>query len=290
MSSVPPFDTSDYPPEWVGDPAQFDHVGNRLKGYVTAWSKAFTKAETNVNDFDADPSDELRDLANASFDRMEVAFIAMSNMYEAAVYLAGEDPDLMEKASKMMWKFAGYDKKRDDLERVLKTGYKKLNAAKDLAASKARDDAAKASLKAAISAQASSSATAAAATATPTISAVYCEALKPKTQLSTECRPEVYQEWKSSIKAWMEMSGFDKGSFETRTELVKKCLSTEFAVQIKPFLTDGADPTGPHGIFEVIDQAYQRAYPLFAKDHQEDHDLRGRRRLLRQVHGHAEGG
>ena len=54
-------------------------------------------------------------------------------------------------------------------------------------------------------------------------------------------------------------------SLETCTELVKKCLSTEFAVQIKPFLTDGADPTGPHGVFEVIDQAYQRAYPLFAK-------------------------
>ena len=46
---------------------------------------------------------------------------------------------------------------------------------------------------------------------------------------------------------------------------IKKCLSTEFAIQIKPFLTGNSDPEGPHGIFEVIDQAYQKAYPLFAK-------------------------
>ena len=83
--------------------------------------------------------------------------------------------------------------------------------------------------------------------------------------MSTECKQEVYTEWKSSIKARMEMSGFDRGTFNTRTELIKKCLSTEFAIQIKPFLVENADPKGPQGIFEVIDLVYRRAYPIFAK-------------------------
>ena len=50
-----------------------------------------------------------------------------------------------------------------------------------------------------------------------------------------------------------------------RTEPIKKCLTTEFAIQIKPFLVENMDPKGPQGILEVIDQAYKRAYPIFFK-------------------------
>ena len=41
--------------------------------------------------------------------------------------------------------------------------------------------------------------------------------------------------------------------------------SLEFSIQIKPFLTKNSDPEGPHWIFKVIHQAYQKSYPLFAK-------------------------
>ena len=51
----------------------------------------------------------------------------------------------------------------------------------------------------------------------------------------------------------MEMSGFNNGTFNTRTELVKKCLTTDFWIQVQPFLTGNSDPDGPQGIFEVID-------------------------------------
>ena len=63
----------------------------------------------------------------------------------------------------------------------------------------------------------------------------------------------------------MERSGFNNCTFDTCTELVKTCLTTEFSIQIKPFLTKNSDPDRPHGIFKVIDQCYQQAYPLFAK-------------------------
>ena len=265
MASVPPFDPSEVAPDWIGDKDQFTYFGNRIKGFISSWRKAFTKAETNVTEFYNDPSDEMKELAQQSFQNMEVTFAAMANSYEMAAYVAGEVPELQEKATKMMSKFSSYEAERDLLESRLKEGFKRLRTCKDHAEAKARTDAATASINAAARVTSSAQATAGAAAPTPDISAVYCEALRPKTQLSTECKPEVYAEWKSSIKAWMEMSGFDRGSANTRTELIKKCLSTEFAIQIKPFLVDNAEPNGPQGIFAVIDSAYKRAYPIFAK-------------------------
>ena len=88
MASVPPFDSADIPAEWVGDAAQFNHLGNKVKGYVTQWKMAWQKASANVKDFSADPSEDMKDLANSSFQKMEVAFYAMANAYEAVVYIA----------------------------------------------------------------------------------------------------------------------------------------------------------------------------------------------------------
>ena len=101
MASLPPFDSADIPAEWVGDAAQFNHLGNKVKGYVTQWKMAMQKASGNVNDFSADPSEDMKDLANSSFQKMEVAFYAMANAYEAVVYIAREDADLKTKAASM---------------------------------------------------------------------------------------------------------------------------------------------------------------------------------------------
>ena len=106
MASVPPFDSADIPAKWVGDAAQFTHLWNKVKGYVTQWKMAWQKASGNVKDFSADPSEDMKDLANSSFQNMEVAFYAMANAYEAVVYIAGEDADLKTKAASTKAKFA----------------------------------------------------------------------------------------------------------------------------------------------------------------------------------------
>ena len=130
---------------------------------------------------------------------MEVAFYTMANAYEAVVYIASEDADLKTKAANMKAKFAQYETNRDDLEAALKAGHRKLAAAKQAAEDTARDNANKASIPAAISASAANATTAAAAGPTSGVSSVYYEALKPKTLLSTDCRPDVYLEWKQSL-------------------------------------------------------------------------------------------
>ena len=71
MATVPSFDSTDMPVEWVGDSAQFTHYGNKVKGYVTQWKMAWGKANANVKDFAADLSEDLKDLANSSFQKIE---------------------------------------------------------------------------------------------------------------------------------------------------------------------------------------------------------------------------
>ena len=59
-----------------------------------------------------------------------------------AAYVAGEEPELQEKATKMMSKFSSYEAERDLLESRLKEGFKRLRTCKDHAEAKARTDAA----------------------------------------------------------------------------------------------------------------------------------------------------
>ena len=76
MAGVPPFDSSEVAPEWIGDKDQFTHYSNKIKGYISSWRKAFTKAETNVTEFYNDQSDEMKELAQQSFQDMEVTLTA----------------------------------------------------------------------------------------------------------------------------------------------------------------------------------------------------------------------
>ena len=71
MAGVPPFDASEVAPEWIGDRDQFTHISNKIKGYISLWRKAFTKAEVNVTEFYNDPSDEMKELAQQSFQNPE---------------------------------------------------------------------------------------------------------------------------------------------------------------------------------------------------------------------------
>ena len=103
----------------------------------------------------------------------------------------------------------GSQHERDQLEKHLKEGFKKLQSGIEVAEAKAREDSAMVSMTAAGKVAQSSGDAAAAAMATPELSGAYYEALKPKTMLSTECKPKVNAEGKSSIKAWMGMSWFD---------------------------------------------------------------------------------
>ena len=63
----------------------------------------------------------------------------------------------------------------------------------------------------------------------------------------------------------MKLSGFNKGSNTARTDIIKKFLSTEFTIQIRPFSTKGANPDGSGGFMEVIASANSPLYPVFAK-------------------------
>ena len=108
MATVPPFDSADIPAEWVRDSAQFTHFGKKVKGYVTQWKMAWGKANANVKDFSADPSEDMKDLANSSLQKMEVAFYAITNAFEAVVCIAGDNTDLKTKAAGMKAKFAQY--------------------------------------------------------------------------------------------------------------------------------------------------------------------------------------
>ena len=187
MAGIPPFDSSEVAPDWIGDADHFTHYSNKIKGYISAWRKALTKADTNVREFCHEPSDEMKELAQQSFQNMEVTFAAMSNSYEMAVFVAGEEPALVEKATKMMAKFKAYELERDTLEAQLKEGFKRLRKAKETAESKARTDAATASMTAAAKVNLAAGATAAAAAPTPEVSAVYAarrSGQKPRCQPS----------------------------------------------------------------------------------------------------------
>ena len=254
-------DPSEIPPEWVGDSAKFTHYVNQMKARVSNWKKLKTKAEQAIMDLVDDPCEDLKNLAVNAYDAMNENFAIVTQYYEWAHVLAGEDATLKSKADKMIAKCNEYDADRVAIESRLKGGMKALRTKK----AKQEEEDRKATAKANAEAAANAAASAAAPDPTPDVASVYCEALKPKTQLSTDCRPDVYMEWKTSLKAWMELSGFNKGSNAARTEIIKKCLSTEFAIQIRPFLIEGADPDGSGGIMEVIESAYNRSYPIFAK-------------------------
>lgn len=191
MAGVPAFDPSDIPPEWIGDKSQYQHYSNKLKGSITAWRKVFTKVDRNVREFVNDPLDEMKDLSQQSFQNMEVAFAPMANAYDMLGLLAGTNDAPKENVQKKMLKFSSYEGEGDELEALLKNGFKRLRASKEIAEAKARTDKAAASAAAAAQATASAGAKAEAAATTPDISAVYCQALKPKSQLSTECKPKV---------------------------------------------------------------------------------------------------
>ena len=259
------FDPANIDPGHVGDAAEFTHYVNQMKGKVGHYKKLKTKCEEMILEFTDDPCDDLKALATQSFHAMEVAFNGMSSGYEIAPILAGENDDLKKKAEKMITRLKEYEQERANVESRLKGALKALRAIQAAAEADARDATAKATAREAARLASLASATAGTPPAAPDISVAYCEALKPKTQLSAECRPDVYDEWLSSVKAWMEMSGFNKGSHTAQAELIKKRLSTEFAIQIRPFLTEGADPQGPLGIYSIIDKIYNKNFPKLAK-------------------------